>query len=528
MISKIKANQLTCFINCPKQKEPMNKISLLLFLFLAASLRGQDKPNVNTDPYPYGNPVITHMYTADAAPHVMPDGRVWMVTSVDHEDGGGYAMMQRYHIFSSGDMVEWTDHGEVLHIDDLNPERPDNQLWALWAPDMVYRNGYYYLYFPVRILFTDRTRPNGGRYVESYLGVARTKKLGDRFEVVRPRMEETRGIDPAVFVDDDGTPYLYWGSHMGATLQRDMLHLDSEPQKLEVGTDRFMEAVWMNKRDGKYFISYHTKYDWQKELSSDNIDDPERRRSELAWSVGDSPMGPFTYGGTLNYELGVNVGSGPKYPGEDFVPWRLTQSNHGGIVEFHGKEYLFYHTSALSSWRQDRFQERGTWTQRSVCVDVIVYDAEGRPLPVQQTLEGVDKVVVEQPYAIDLDPKEAIYSEPVERRGKRLRMTGPRNVIRFKDVDLGSGYYYFQLMAKRFTDGTRVEVRLDSDAGPLLGTVIVDQYSPGANEGLAETFLRGASGKHDVFLVVKQPDEESAFAVMEMRFIAGAPMPDGK
>ncbi len=503
----------------------MNKTLLLLLLPLAGSLQAQDKPNLNTDPYPYGNPVIRHMYTADAAPHVMPDGQVWMITSVDHEDGGGYGMMQRYHMFSTPDMVHWTDHGEVLHIDDLSPDRPENQLWALWAPDMVYRNGWYYLYFPVRILFTDRTRPNGSRYVESYLGVARTKKLGDRFEVVEPRMEGTRGIDPAIFVDDDGTPYLYWGSHMAARLKRDMVHLSSEPVQLEVGTDRFMEAVWMTKRDGKYIISYHTKYDWQLELDPDNVDDPERKKSELAWSVGDSAMGPFTYGGTLNYELGVNVQDGPKYPGEDFVPWRLTQSNHGGIVEFHGKDYLFYHTSALSSWRQDRFKESGTWTQRSVCVDVLKFDDQGRPLPVRQTIEGVDKVAIGQPWAVDLSLKEAVLSGPVERRGKRLRMTGKRNAIRFKDVDLGSGYYYFQLSAKRFSDGTEVEVRLDSDAGRLLGTVIVDAHSAGANDGLAETFLRGASGEHDVFLVVKQPEEESIFAVMDLRFIAGAPEP---
>jgi hypothetical protein len=97
------------------------KNTLLIFAILCMSAHGfSQKPNIH-DPadYPYDNPVITHMYTADAAPHVMPDGRVWMVTSVDHEDGGGYATMHKYHTFSSVDMVHWTDHGEVLHINDL-------------------------------------------------------------------------------------------------------------------------------------------------------------------------------------------------------------------------------------------------------------------------------------------------------------------------------------------------------------------------------------------------------------------------
>lgn len=80
----------------------------------------------------------------------------------------------------------------------------------------------------------------------------------------------------------------------------------------------------------------------------------------------------------MNYELGVGVKNGPNLPGYDYVPWRLTQSNHGGIVEYHGQEYLFYHTSALSSWRQDRFQGPGTWTQRSVCI-IIPIKVSGLP-----------------------------------------------------------------------------------------------------------------------------------------------------
>ena len=93
----------------------MKKQLLILWGLLSISITyAQIKSNSNTKPYPYGNPVIKHMYTADASPHVMPDGRVWMVTSVDHEDGGGYATMHKYHTFSSKDMVNWTDDAEVL------------------------------------------------------------------------------------------------------------------------------------------------------------------------------------------------------------------------------------------------------------------------------------------------------------------------------------------------------------------------------------------------------------------------------
>jgi len=86
-------------------------------VLVAAPARNE---NVNTKPYPLGNPVIHHMYTADAAPKVMPDGRVWMVTSVDHEDGGGYATMHAVHAFSTADMKHWVDEGELINLADLN------------------------------------------------------------------------------------------------------------------------------------------------------------------------------------------------------------------------------------------------------------------------------------------------------------------------------------------------------------------------------------------------------------------------
>ena len=132
-------------------------ISTFFCAFISIAAFAQIKPNKNTKPYPYGNPVIKHMYTADASPHVMPDGRVWMVTSVDHENGGGYSTMHKYHTFSSKDMVNWTDHGEVLNIYDVigSNIEPEGEDWALWAPDMVYYEGKYYLYFPVRILYKE-------------------------------------------------------------------------------------------------------------------------------------------------------------------------------------------------------------------------------------------------------------------------------------------------------------------------------------------------------------------------------------
>lgn len=458
--------------------------SLLIFLNCEQG-DGQTLPD---NPYPYGNPVITHMYTADAAPRVMPDGRVWMVTSVDSELGGGYSTMHSYHTFSSADMVSWTDHGEILNLSDL--DEPEGEDWALWAPDMIYVKGSYYLYFPIRAIMPDKK-------VKSWIAVAQSDSPDKRFKVISNRIEGTSGIDPAIFSDDDGRYYLYWGSRKVARMNEDMITLAENPGSLDIGVNNFMEASWMHKRKGIYYFNYHTRYD--KPVSPDNPDDINRAKSQLDYCMGESPYGPMKYAGVLNYELGVNVKNGPVYPGRDYVPWRLTQSNHGGVVEFHGQDYLFYHNSALSSWRQDKFKEEGTWTQRSVCIDKIFYNDDGTMIPVRQTVEGVPEVIVKQPFEIDIQD-EAV----TVRAGK---------CIQFKNIDLGSGYYYFGLEASGVSQTGKIEVRADQPDGKLLGTVHI------IGNGVMECSLREAHGQHDIYLV-----PESDFTLSRARLFAGSPL----
>ena len=332
----------------------MTKYILLSVISLCCQLtmfaQHELKKNSNTKPYPFGNPVITHMYTADAAPKVMPDGKVWMVTSVDHEYGGGYATMHKYHTFSSSDMVNWTDHGEVFNVYDAkgSANEPDTEDWALWAPDMIYFQGKYHLYYPVRIK-DDALANAQGNNGRSYIAVAVSDHPAKRFTVLNPKIEGTSGIDPAVFIDDDGQPYLFWGNKMGARLKDNMCELAEKPRQIDLDTDRFMEAIWMHKHEGKYYINYHTLYDWKLAITEENMADPNRNKSELAYSVSDHIMGPYTFKGTLNYEPGQGLDySKTCLRSEAFVPWRTTLSNHGGIVEYNGKDYLFYHTPALS------------------------------------------------------------------------------------------------------------------------------------------------------------------------------------
>jgi arabinoxylan arabinofuranohydrolase len=486
---------------------PLRRTLVGLFRYLAVtilacciqSISMAQKKNSNTKPYPFGNPVIKHMYTADASPHVMPDGRMWMVTSVDSEEGGGYPTMHKYHTFSSTDMVTWQDHGEIFNIDDVMPRDVKKQDWALWAPDMIYRNGKYYLYYPIWIHHTDSVRPNGkeGRVVTSYIGVAVSDAPDKRFKVLKSKIEGTSGIDPAVFADDDGSVYLLWGHQKMAKLKDNMMELETKPVDLNLGTERFMEAIWMHKRNGRYYISYHTKYG--NKIDKENPDDSNRDKSEIAYSYADNINGPYQYGGTVNYELGVHVNDGPKLPGKNYVPWRLTQSNHVGIAEFHGQDYLFYHTSALSSWRQDEFKNMGTWTQRSVCIDKLYYNPDGTIVPVQQTISGVGKVAIKQPFQIEL------LKSPVALTANKA--------LSYSKIPLGTGYYYFAVEVKNVTTAFVLEVK--TKQGILLSTVPVKE------NGLMEVGLNNAKGLQDI-LIVPVGNVEAA-TLKSARFFAGSP-----
>ena len=60
------------------------------------------------------NPFIRHIYTADPSAHVWADGRLYVYASHDIAPARGCDLMDQYHVFSTDDMVHWTDHGEIL------------------------------------------------------------------------------------------------------------------------------------------------------------------------------------------------------------------------------------------------------------------------------------------------------------------------------------------------------------------------------------------------------------------------------
>ena len=282
-----------------------------------------------------GNPLVTHMYTADPSARVF-EGRVYVYPSHDLDDATRYNMKD-YHVLSSANLIDWEDHGLALTV--------ENVPWAtrqMWAPDCIYKDGKYYFYFPAR-----------GEDKTFRIGVATSDSPAGPFIPEPSYIEGTDEIDPAAFIDDDGQAYLYWGgkSVSVAKLDSTMKQFVGDIVKPD-GVKYFYEGAWMHKHNGTYYLSYSTgKFH------------PDTNDHLIAYSTSNSPLGPFEFGGIVNH----NVSS---------------ITNHHSIVEFKGQWYLFYHNSDLSDGNNNR---------RSVVADYLHYNDDGSIRPVIQTQLGIGR-----------------------------------------------------------------------------------------------------------------------------------------
>lgn len=308
-------------------------------------------------------PLVSHMYTADPSAHVF-NGKIYIYPSHDIDagipfnDNGDHFGMEDYHVFSMEDISsEVVDNGVALHVDDV--------AWAekqMWAPDAAHKNGKYYLYFPAK-------RANG----IFQIGVAVADSPVGPFVPEKDAIKGSYSIDPAVFEDEDGKHYIYFGGIWGGQLQKyrnniynenneepsanesalggivallrdDMLEFAEDPKEIKIldenGNEilagdndrRFFEASWVHKYNGKYYFSYSTG-----------------DTHFICYAIGDNPYGPFTYQGRI---LNPVVG------------W----TSHHSICEVEGEWYLFYHDSSLS---------KGVTHLRSMKVTKIDYLEDG-------------------------------------------------------------------------------------------------------------------------------------------------------
>lgn len=315
-------------------------------------------------------PLVKNIYTADPSAHVFK-GKIYIYPSHDIDAGdafddlGSHFAMEDYHVISmDSPQSEAVDNGIALHVNDVP--------WAekqMWAPDAAEKDGTYYLFFPAK-----------GYDGIFRIGVATSTSPVGPFTPQPEAIKNSFSIDPAVFKDNDGSYYMYFGGIWGGQLQRwrtgtfnaeqpespfaflpganepalcpkvakltknllefaedpkDLVILDENDQPLLQGDAdrRFFEASWMHTYNGKYYFSYSTG-----------------DTHFLCYAIGENPYGPFRYAGRIL---------------EPVVGW----TSHHSICEFEGKWYLFYHDSSLS---------KGITHLRSIKITELIYDENGR------------------------------------------------------------------------------------------------------------------------------------------------------
>jgi len=314
-------------------------------------------------------PLVSNIYTADPSAHVF-NGKIYIYPSHDIDAGdafddlGSHFAMEDYHVISMDNPgAVAIDNGVALHVKDVP--------WAskqMWAPDANEKDGTYYLFFPAK--------DHDGIF---RIGVATGNSPTGPFIPQPEAINGSFSIDPAVFKDDDGSYYMYFGGIWGGQLQRwrsgtfnseqpdspvAFLPADNEPAlcaKVTKLTDdllefaeapkdvviidengnpllndnkdrRFFEASWLHKYNGKYYFSYSTG-----------------DTHFLCYAIGDNPYGPFKYAGRIL---------------EPVVGW----TSHHSICEFENKWYLFYHDSILS---------KGVTHLRNIKITELTYDSDG-------------------------------------------------------------------------------------------------------------------------------------------------------
>lgn len=248
--------------------------------------------------------------------------------------------MADYHVFSSENLTDWTDHGVILSQENVPWGNPTG--YSMWAPDCVEKNGKYYFYFP--------NAPKGSRGFA--VGVATADSPEGPFTCEPEPIKGIFGIDPCVLTDNDGQDYIYWSGMgiRGARLKPNMKELDGDSKVMEGLPEGFKEGPFVFRRGDWYYLTFP----WVRK---------EGGTETLAYAMSKSPLGPWDFKGIIMAE-------------HDNGCW----TNHHSILEYQGQWYIFYHHNDYSP-KDDK--------RRSPRIDKISFRADGTIVEVKPTLRGV-------------------------------------------------------------------------------------------------------------------------------------------
>ena len=470
-----------------------------LFNFDWWEMRGLEQVNM---------PLFQTKYTADPSPMVVGD-TLFLYTSHDaspedipdpNEKSSAGFFMYDWLLWSTTDMVNWTEHGACASLKEFSWRSRENGAWAIQT---VERNGKYYLYAPLH------GHGIGVLVADSPYGPFKDP-LGQPLVWQKEHWDD---IDPSVFIDDDGQAWMFWGNPQTycVKLNDDMISTKGDiyvlnpkdglmrpvkeegakinlrvpgREKATWAIQHYQEGPWFYKRNGHYYMGFASTCC------------PEG----LGYAMSNSPLGPWK---EQNYLM---------------APTQRDRGNHPGIADFKGHSYLFGQDYDLMHLETFQHHER-----RSVNGTEITYNADG--------------TILTSPYWLDLAPmKQLHWLNPYQRVEaetmawgfglKSAKMgipntgvvkdmpesTGKRNMyifdinddeyIRLRGVDFGEkGAKQFSIVAAAAAQaGCTITLRLDSKSGDAIGTVDVKSTGSVDKYRSFSAKVKGATGVHDLYL----------------------------
>ena len=419
------------------------------------------------------NPIVQTWFTPDPAPLVVGD-RLYVYTGHD-ENGADFFWMNEWRVYSTTDMVNWTDHGTPLSLASFS--------WAddrAWAAQCIERNGKFYWYVCAH------SKLSGGMAIGVAVGNSPTGPFRDA--IGKPLFENGSWdhIDPTVLIDDDGQAWLYWGNPQiyYLKLNEDMVSYSGDLGIIELTEEGFgapapqhrnkevkykdcyTEGPWIEKHGGKYYLLY----------AAGGV--PEH----IAYSVSDTPIGPWKYMGEI-------------------MPLQNTRSftNHCGVATYKGHNYFFYHTGWLPG---------GGGFGRSASVEEFHYNADGSYPIINATSEGVEAVGKLNPFQrIEAETMAFSYGVQTEQNNKKgvyVTHVHHGDYIKVREVDFSSQPLSFSVSVASGLHGGMLEVHLDSIRGEKVAEIAVPSTQGWENwTTLTTKKVKAVRGTHDIYFVFK-------------------------
>ena len=415
------------------------------------------------------NPIVQTHFGPDPAP-IVYNGTLYAYVG-DDIPGFDFYYMTKWRVLSTTDMVNWTDYGSPISLESFK--------WArdrAWAAQCIERNGKFYWYICAQSTKNDMA-----------IGVAVSDSPTGPFKDALGKPLIINGswsnIDPTVWIDDDGQAYLYWGngSLFYVKLNKDMISYSGEIETVPLtvesfggsrsnrstenpNKDMYVEGPWFYKRNNIYYMMYAGM---------------SKGSESLSYSTSNSPTGPWTYQGKIMENQKTN-----------------SFTNHGGIIDYKGNSYLFYHTGLLPG---------GGSYGRAACVEQFTYNPDGTIPSVSISKEGPKPIGEVNPYK-RVEAETMAWSEKCsisqnEKIGVYVSSTRLKGYTKIREVNFGNqSPKSFSASLAAGLDGGILEVRLDSLSGPIISSILLSRTGGWDKfKTFTAELKHEVTGKHDVY-----------------------------